>query len=93
MEMMKLPRYLDAPQMFLIWRADAVLVFGAFLIVGIFTDQVTICLLLGTAISFFFSRFSSGKPEGYLIHLLYWWGLAPLRGRSIINPFHRKVLP
>lgn len=89
----RIPRHVDLPQLILAWTIDEILPVLVLLVVGIATDWFFSCLALGIALMQLVRRFRESKPDGYLLHWLYWHGLLPLRTRSAINPFQRRIDP
>lgn len=89
----RIPRHVDLPQLILAWTIDEILPLVVLLVVGIVTDWFVSCLALGIALLTLVRRFRESKPDGYLLYWLYWHGLLPLRARSTINPFQRRIDP
>jgi len=40
-----------------------------------------------------FTRYRDSRPDGFLIHMAYWYGILVPKGRSILSPFHRRIFP
>lgn len=93
METIKLPRTIDDPPVFLVWRADDLMVPAVMLIVGLFVDRMILFFVIGVALSFVYRKFREGRPEQFVLHSLYWSGLWPNRGHSFVNPFKREFRP
>ena len=89
--MIRIPRTIDEPPYFLIWRFDdvALPVFGV--IAGILSDQMLLCIALGVGSSFLYRRYREGRPELFLVHALYWHGFWPNRGHVMVHPFIRRI--
>lgn len=87
------PRYLDAPQQVLFWTVDQMVPFATLALIGMATKNLMLCLMIGGVAAWAFARYRDSKPDGYLMHLAYWYGMLPLKGRALINPFHRRILP
>lgn len=89
--MMKIPRTIDDPLYFLIWRFDdAILpIFGV--IVGILSDQMLLSVAVGVGLSYFYRRYREGRPEMFLMHALYGQGFWPNRGHAMVHPFIRRI--
>ena len=34
-----------------------------------------------------------GRPDGFILHAIYWGGLLPTKAKTIPNPFIRSYLP
>jgi len=93
MESMQFPRYLDAPQRFLFWTVDQIVPFATLALIGMLMKMLFVCVILGAILSWGFARFRDSRPDGYMQHFAYWYGLLPLKGRSCINPFSRLIYP
>jgi len=87
------PRYIDDPPTLLIWRMDDLMPAVLSLVIGILTGQLLLFLLVGGGLSHGYRKFRDRAPDGYAIHMLYWWGILPFDARSIINPYARRHLP
>ena len=93
MKDLEFPRYIDDPPTLLIWRLDDLMPLVLALVAGILADQLLLFLLVGGGLSHGYRKFRDRAPDGYAIHLLYWWGLIPWVARTIANPFERRYLP
>jgi conjugal transfer pilus assembly protein TraL len=40
-----------------------------------------------------YGRYRKIRPDGLVLHTLYWAGLLPLAGSTCPNPFIRRCLP
>ena len=89
----RLPRHVDMPQLIIAWTIDEVLPVVALLILGIFTEYFFTCLIAGVGLMQVVRRFRESKPDGYLLHWLYWHGMVPMNAPSVINPFQRRIDP
>lgn len=87
------PRHLDTPHQIVFWRVDEVSVLFVFIILGIIQNRLFTGMLIGLAAMYVYRRYRERHPNGYLRHAAYWYGLITLKGRSVLNPFQRKVLP
>ena len=94
MEPIPFPNHNDAPQRLLLFTADQVVVFSVFFLLGMLTDMFFSFLIVGLVISRQFTRYRDSQPEGFLVHMAYWYGLpGAMRGRNVLNPFQRRILP
>jgi conjugal transfer pilus assembly protein TraL len=93
MQPIRLPRQLNKPKQFLFWTIDEMVPFSLFFLAGIASGHFFKCLILGVISTVFFRRYRDSKPDGFLLHALYWYGFMPLGGKRVLNPFHRRVLP
>ena len=87
------PRHLDAPARILFWTVDQIVPFSVLMMIGMLAGSLFTCCLIGLGIAWGLSRFRDSRPDGYLQHMAYWYGVLPMKGRSAINPFERIVLP
>jgi conjugal transfer pilus assembly protein TraL len=93
MEKIKLPKSIDEPDQFLLWSTDEFIPLATFMILGMFFRQLLLCFLLGLGMVQIYKKFKYSRPDGYLLHLLYWIGLLPRQSKTIVNPFEREWLP
>lgn len=89
MQPIKLPRHCDEPQQFLIWSADEMAPLAVMFVIGFIMQKVLICTVFGLVFVRTFRKFKDARPEGYLMHLMYWYGLGITKGYSVGNPFRR----
>lgn len=89
----QIPRTIDDLPYLLIWRLDDFMPPIACLLLGYAIGFPLPALLLGFGASFLYQRYRDGKPEGYVLHALYWYGLFIPRNRSFPNPFIRVLEP
>jgi len=80
--MTKIHRYIDDPVSFFFWDIDEVVVFSTFIVMGLMTDTLTYLIVVGMLLSFILSRVKQARAEGFFMHILYWYGIFPLRGCS-----------
>ncbi|MFT0213086.1 type IV conjugative transfer system protein TraL [Pseudomonas sp. F1_0610] len=50
-------------------------------------------ILLGLVTTKLYRRFRDGRPDGFILHAIYWAGLLPTKAKTIPNPFIRSYLP
>ena len=93
MEPIHFPRDLDSPQRFLFWTFDQMVPFSTLVVVGLVMEMLLISVVLGAILAWAFARFRDSRPDGYLQHAAYWYGLLPLKGRAVGNPFLRRIYP
>jgi conjugal transfer pilus assembly protein TraL len=93
MEPLPFPHHADSKARLLIWTPDQVIPMACMFVVGVLTDTLTLSIVVGFVLSWAYTRYSEGKPDGFLVHVAYWHGLAPLRARCALNPFLRRILP
>ncbi|SET25106.1 type IV conjugative transfer system protein TraL [Thorsellia anophelis] len=93
MKPINIPQLIDEPPHFLLWSADEMAPIMIGLVIGIILNQALILTIVGLLITKIYRRYRNGKPDGYLLHLIYWIGLLPSRANTIPNPFTRRYLP
>ncbi|MEA3411301.1 MAG: type IV conjugative transfer system protein TraL [Pseudomonadota bacterium] len=93
MKPVRIPRYVDDPPHFLLWSADEMAPIGLGLVVGMFLGYPLLFAAVGVGMTYVYRRFRDGTPDGYFLHMLYWIGLVPARGKSVRNPYERRYLP
>jgi conjugal transfer pilus assembly protein TraL len=89
----KLPRRVDEPLHLLLWSADEIVPMLLGLTIGIMIGQALICFLAGLLVTNLYRRFRDNHPDGYLLHMIYGWGVPITRASSFKNPFIRKYFP
>jgi len=90
----KIPRYLDVNQVLLWrWTADELVIFGTMFVLGIIMGHPIYGFAGGAIAVSGFGRYRNSKADGFLMHCMYWYGLVPLRNRSVINAFQRRIYP
>jgi conjugal transfer pilus assembly protein TraL len=90
---MRMPKRLDDPDQLLLWPMDEFAFVATIFGIGITAHQLTACIVV-----IFFSlkgyrRYREGRPRGYLLHLLYWYGFAGRETVTLRNPFIRNFYP
>lgn len=90
MEPVKLPRHCDEPQQFLMWGIDEMAPLMVMFVLGFIVEKILLCTVVGLLFVRTFRKFKDARPEGYLMHMLYWYGLGVTKGYSVGNPFRRN---
>lgn len=73
----------------MLWSADELIPLLTCLGIGILTDHFFIMLLVGIGLWRVLRRYKDSRPDGYLLHAVYWSGLPVGRSRLFVNPFRR----
>lgn len=93
MEPIDLPHYVDDPPHVLIWSAEELAPVAIGMAVGMIAGQALLLTLLGLASAKVYRRFSDGRPDGFILHWLYWHGFIPSGSRTAPNPYIRRYMP
>lgn len=91
MQPVPFPRYADAPNMILLWTTEEAMPVLIGIVIGVINGSLILPLLIGVGITTMFRRFRETKPDGHILHLLYWHGLMKAQGAP--NPFLRWIYP
>jgi conjugal transfer pilus assembly protein TraL len=90
MARVEMPAYIDDPVHILIWSADEAAPILIGLMLGVLIGQITLCVVTGILATKLYSKYRDARPDGYIMHLIYWYGFLPTKARSIPNPFARS---
>ncbi len=90
MQPVPLPREVDEAEVFLLWTADEAIPFILICLVGFMLDQLLVSAVVGAVCVKLFRKYKESRPDGFLLHAAYWFGLVPIRRRTIGNPFVRE---
>ncbi len=94
MKPLRMPRSLDDQMYVLFWTADELLPGLFIFIVGVLINQKLICLLLALVVTKLFRKMKEGNPDGFLLHIGYWYGLiSSKRAYTMPNAFIREFIP
>lgn len=91
MEPIEIPRYVDDPPHVLLWSAEEMAPVFLGLAIGMVMGAAFMLFCLGLAVAKIYRRFSDGRPDGYMLHALYWFGF-PITGKAMSapNPYIRR---
>jgi conjugal transfer pilus assembly protein TraL len=93
MTIRSLPRTVDDPPFFLLWRLDDFAPPTLMLAVGFLVNAPFLLAFAGLIMGVLYQRYREGRPEMFVLHALYWFGVWPGSGRTMRNPFQRIYLP
>lgn len=93
MEPVKLPTKIDEPHQFLLWSADEMIPLMTLFVTGIILEQALLFTGIGFFLTSIYKKYKNSKPDGYLLHYLYWIGLIPTKAKTMVNPFIRRFYP
>jgi conjugal transfer pilus assembly protein TraL len=94
MKLVKIPERVDDSPHMLLWSMDELVPPIIFFLAGmILLDAGMRCMLVGFLVSYVYRRFRESKPDGYLLHMLYWHGIPMFRSGAMLNPFIKRFFP
>tara|TARA_R110001583_G_scaffold1028_1_gene8890 strand:+ start:11816 stop:12100 length:285 start_codon:yes stop_codon:yes gene_type:complete len=94
MKPVKIPQRIDEPPHILMWSADELAPMLLGMVVGVMIGKAFICIAVGYLITNVYKKYRDNHPDGYLLHILYWWGLMGKKNsHSFKNPYARDYLP
>jgi conjugal transfer pilus assembly protein TraL len=93
MQPTKIPLRIDEPPHLLLWSADELAPMLLGLTFGIMIGEALICTVIGFFITSLYRKFRDNNPDGYLLHMLYNMGILPPKGRTMINPYIKRLFP
>ncbi|WP_170113355.1 type IV conjugative transfer system protein TraL [Ahniella affigens] len=89
----RIPTLVDVPTQFLFLRADeaapALCLIGA----GIAFNFLIMSLVAAIALVLLTRKYRNARPDGYLLHMLWWYGFGGGRGRFARRSFVRAIFP
>ncbi|GAB3472821.1 conjugal transfer pilus assembly protein TraL [Azotobacter beijerinckii] len=90
----RIPAYIDEPPYVLFWRIDEVMPIGIAMVAGVLIAQLMVCLVVGFALARFYRRYCDNRPDGYLLHALYWHlgAISGKNARSMPNAYEREFI-
>ncbi len=88
---MKIPTTVDAPSQLLGKDMDEVAVTSILFMVGILGGQLVAAVIAIYFVGKAYKKFRGGVQEGYLVHMIYWYGVNVPTSSSVVNPFVREL--
>ena len=67
-----IPRRLNDPPKLFVFEADAALLFLSCMFFGIMSKQLSIGIVAGAVLSYYYSKSKSGKHPAFMLHIFYW---------------------
>ncbi|MDH5731405.1 MAG: type IV conjugative transfer system protein TraL [Gammaproteobacteria bacterium] len=89
MEPVRNPKLVDAPTQFWFWSADEILPVIVLFFFGMITHTLLLSTLVGIALAYIIQKYKDRHPDGYLLHVFYWWGITSSKG-AVKNPLARE---
>lgn len=93
MEPVLIPTHLDAPKRMLFWTVDQVVPFALLFVIGMMAGKLFVGIIGGVTLSWALEKYKNSRSDGLMQHFAYWYGIIPLNGRGMINPFIRRIFP
>jgi conjugal transfer pilus assembly protein TraL len=86
----QIPTRIDDPMQALFWTVDEFIPFSIIAGIGFATGNLTICILLAMIAVKLYRKYREGRPQNFILHWLYWYGIIPFKSQTFRNPFIRK---
>lgn len=80
MDTVTIPQYVDELPQIWFWEADEAIFIVLGLFIGIIVGWMFTCAVVGVLMASVFGRFKQGQNRGLIIHVVYWYGVIPLKG-------------
>jgi conjugal transfer pilus assembly protein TraL len=93
MEPVRLPTKVDEAHQFLLWSSDEMIPLLTLFIIGILLEQALLFTAIGFFLTSIYKKYKNSRPDGYLLHYLYWVGLVPSKSKTMVNPFIKRFIP
>lgn len=93
MKPIQIPDRIDDPPHLLLWSLDEMAPPLVLLIIGVIMGTPMKLFFAGFILTYIYRRFRESKPDGYMLHLLYWYGVPFTRSRLMLNTFIRRLYP
>jgi len=90
MSAVEIPAAIDDPPLILLWPADEMMPVLIVLVFGVVSGNAFLFTAGGLLLTRVYRRFRNGHPDGYFLHLLYWYGVMPAKAFSVPSPFARR---
>ena len=88
-----IPRYIDDPPHLLMWQLDEMLPVLIGIVIGMIIGSPTYTIIAGIVVGRFYKKIKNSRPDGFFYHYVYWYTGIGGKGRSMINPFIRRLFP
>lgn len=89
----RIPTQVDLPIQFLFLRADEAAPALCLVAAGITLDLLVVSLLAAVGLVLATRKFRSSRPDGYLLHRLWWLGFGGTRSRFARQWWVRAIFP
>lgn len=89
----RIPTLVDVPTQFLFLRADEAAPALCLVLAGIALNFLVLSILASVALVLLTRKFRNARPDGYLLHRLWWLGFGGARGRFARHWHARAVYP
>lgn len=93
MNAVDIPTDLDAPKRILFWTIDQAIPFSIFFVGGMLAGKLLYGIAVGVAVSWALDKYRNSRSDGLMQHFLWYYGVLPLKGRAVVNPFIRRIYP
>jgi len=93
MEPVHIPRRVDEYPHLLFWPMDEALLPTTGIFIGVTTNFFWPSIIIGLLAAYYYGKYKKGKPEQYIIHVLYNVGIKVSKSKTFINPRIRRLFP
>jgi conjugal transfer pilus assembly protein TraL len=93
MNQVNIPVEIDSPHQVLLWELDEFISFMLFIIAGNLFGEFFLGCGIGWVVSHLYRRYKNTRPDGFLLHLIYWIGIPIGSEKTFINPYKKEFLP
>lgn len=76
MEPISIPTRVDDPPHILLWSADELAPIIIGMLIGMMIEQALYTTTAGWLVARQYSKFRDNHADGYLLHILYWYGFS-----------------
>ncbi len=88
-----LPRSVDELPYLFVWRLDDFLLPVVTTALGFVAGAPVLFGLGGFVLAWLYQRYRAGRPELFVVHMIYWLGLYPGRGHNCANALQQAYRP
>lgn len=86
-EPVKIPTMIDQPETILLWEADEFVPVAVLFVLGFIVKQIILSIILGYVFTKVIRKYKDVRPDGFMLHWLYWIGISSEKGHTIRNSF------
>lgn len=76
----RFPKTIDKPMLMLLWELDEFALFVIPAVVSLFMRELIFGIAVGFLLMKVYAKFKSGKPNNYIFHLSWKYGIVKVKG-------------